>query len=107
MAITLGKAGSGVPTVAGDNIVSASLTTEADVIDVTSRSTSSDGNPAYREYKVGLTSETWEIECYDPTGVLTSLQAQLVSGAYGVMSVSENVNLDGPVTYTLSLRKGG
>jgi hypothetical protein len=106
MAITLGKAGSGAPTVAGDNIISADLVEEADVIEITSRSTSSDGNPAYREYQVGLTSETWEIECYDPTGVLTSLQAQLTSGSYGVMSVAENVNLDGPVTYTLSLRKG-
>jgi hypothetical protein len=105
MAITLGKAGSGAPSF-GTNIVSANLVEEADVIDVTSRSTGSDGNPTYREYKVGLTSETWEIECYDPTGVLTSLEAQLTGNSFGVTSVSENVNLDGPVTYTVTLRKG-
>lgn len=105
MAVTLGKAGTGAPSF-GDNIVSANLVTEADVIDVTSRSTGSDGNPTYREYQVGLTSETWELECYDPTGIITSLEGQLTTGSFGVMNVSENVNLDGPVTYTVTLRKG-
>jgi len=105
MAVTLGKEGTGAPSF-GDNIVSASLVTEADVIDITSRSVGITEDPDYREYKTGLTSETWEIECYDPTGIVADLETAMVTGSFGVMNVSENVNLDGPVTYTVTLRKG-
>lgn len=105
MAITLGKAGSNAPSF-GDNIVSASFTTEADVIDITSRSTDSSANPSYREFKAGLEAESWEIECYDPTGLVSQLTTQLTADSFGVVSVSENITLDGPNTYTVTIRKG-
>jgi len=105
MAITLGKAATGAPSV-GDNIISATKNDEADVIDITSRTTDGTANPSYREFDVGLTSSTWEIECYDPTGLLGDLTSQLSAGTYGVVSVSENITLDGPNTYTVTLRQG-
>ena len=105
MAITLGKAGTGAPNF-GDNIISATKNDEADVIDITSRSTDNSANPAYREFDVGLPSSTWEIECYDPTGLLSDLTTQLSDDTYGVVSVSENITLDGPNTYTVTLRQG-
>jgi len=105
MAITLGKAGTGAPSF-GDNIISATKNDETDVIDITSRTTDNSANPSYREFDVGLPSSTWEIECYDPDGLVAGLVAQLTDGSYGVVSVSENINLDGPVTYTVTLRQG-
>jgi len=105
MAITLGKAGTGAPSF-GDNIISATKNDETDVIDITSRTTDSSANPSYREFDTGLKSSTWEIECYDPTGLLTSLTEQLTDDTYGVVSVSENITLDGPNTYTVTLRQG-
>jgi len=105
MAITLGKAASGAPSVGG-NIISATKNDETDVIDITNRTDDSSGNASYRVFDVGLPSSTWEIECYDPGGLLSDLTSQLTDGSYGVVSVSENINLDGPVTYTVTLRQG-
>ena len=105
MAITLGKAGTGAPSF-GDNIISATKNDETDVIDITSRTTDGTANPSYREFDTGLESSTWEIECYDPSGLMSDLTTQLSDGSYGVVSVSENITLDGPNTYTVTLRQG-
>jgi len=105
MAVTLGKAGTGAPSF-GDNVISATKTEEAPAIDITSRSTDSSANPAYREFKTGIKAENWEIECYDPTGLVSELTTQLTDDTFGVVSVSENITIDGPNTYTVTIRKG-
>jgi hypothetical protein len=46
----------------------------------------------------------WEIECHDATGLVTSLTTNAASG-FTVMSVTENVSIDGAVTYTVTARE--
>ena len=106
MAIALGKDGAAPPI--GDNVISATYTEETEVVDVSNRDNvgGTAGNPGYRAYMAGLTSKTWEIECHDPDGLVTSLEGQLASDSFGVMSISENISIDGAVTYTVMLREG-
>lgn len=106
MAISLGKDGAAPPFGAG--VISASYTEEQEVIDVTNRSNcgGSAGAPGYKANMAGFTTKTWEIECHDPDGVITSLQAQAASGAFSVMSVTENIGVDGAVTYTITAKEG-
>jgi hypothetical protein len=106
MAIALGKDGSAPPFGAG--IISASYTEDQEVVDVTNRDNcgGSTGAPGYKANMAGFTTRTWEVECHDATGVITSLQAQATSGQFSVMSVSENISVDGAVTYTLTIKEG-
>jgi hypothetical protein len=55
--------------------------------------------------KAGFVTKTWEIECHDPDGLLTSLNAAGTSGSFTVMSVSENIGIDGAVTYSVTLKE--
>lgn len=106
MAITLGKDGTTPPF--GTDIISATLTEEKEVVDVTNRSNmgGSTGNPGYRAYKAGLTSKTWEIECHDATGLITALETNTPGGdGYIVMGVTENISIDGAVTFTVTARE--
>jgi hypothetical protein len=111
MAITLGKDGTGIPTPTGGNaiegIISATYTEECETIDISNRSNigGSSGAPGRKVSKAGFVTKTWEIECHDPDGLLTSLNAAGTSGSYSVMSVSENVSIDGAVTYSVSLKE--
>lgn len=106
MAISLGKDGSAPPF--GDGIISASYTEEQEVIDVTNRSNcgGSAGNPGYKANMAGFTTKTWEIECHDPNSVITSLEAQCAAGQFSVMSVTENIGVDGAVTFTITAKEG-
>lgn len=103
MAIGLGKDGSAPPF--GTDIISATYTEECEVIDVTNRSNQggSSGAAGYRAYEAGFKTKTWEIECHDAS----SLTSSLVSNGSGfqVMSVTENISIDGAVTFTVSLRE--
>lgn len=104
MSIVLGKDGDAPPF--GVDIISATYTEEMEQIDVTNRTNKggSTGSPGYRAYQAGFKTKTWEIECHDATGLLTSLQANAATG-FTVMSVTENVSIDGAVTFTVTARE--
>lgn len=106
MAISLGKDGEAPPF--GTGIISATFTTEQELVDVTNRDNvgGTTGNPGYRCNRAGFKSETWEIECHDPAGLETALMAQAADGVWTVMSIAENVAVDGATTFTVTCRKG-
>jgi hypothetical protein len=105
MAISLGKDSSAPPV--GEGIISATFTEECEMIDVSNRSNigGSAGAPGRKVSKAGFVTKTWEIECHDPDGLITSLNAAGTSGSYSVMSVSENISIDGAVTYNVTLKE--
>jgi len=111
MAITLGKdGGTAIPAVGGvtvGSVISATFTDERELIDVTNRTNigGSAGAPGYRVQVGGFRTRTWEIETHDPTSLITALEAAPASGQYTVMSVVENVTLDGAVTYTVTAKE--
>jgi hypothetical protein len=106
MAITLGKDGSAPPF--GTDVISATYTEEVEIIDVTNRTNKggTSGNPGFRAYKSGLTSKLWEIECHNATGLLTALQSNTPTSNFLVMGITENISIDGAVTYTVTAREG-
>lgn len=105
MAITLGKDGSAPPL--GTSVISASYTEEVEVVDITNRSNigGSAGAPGYRKQDNGFVSRTWEIECHSPTALVASLEANTDNG-WTVMSLTENISIEGAVTYTITAREG-
>lgn len=105
MAITLGKDGSAPPF--GTDVISATYTEETEVIDVSNRGNvgGTAGHPGYRAYEAGLTSKTWEIECHDATALITALETNTPTSNFIVMSVTENVSIDGAVTFTVTARE--
>jgi len=105
MAISLGKDSSAPPV--GEGIISATFTEECETIDISNRSNigGSAGAPGRKVAKAGFVTKTWEIECHDPDGLISSLTAAGTSGSYSVMSVSENISIDGAVTYNVSLKE--
>lgn len=104
MAIVLGKNGTAPPF--GADVISATYTEEAEVIDITNRSNAGTG-VGYRQFKVGFTSRQWEIECHDATGVMNQLTSNTAQDDFIVMNVTENIGIDGAVTYTITAREGG
>ena len=104
MAIALGKDGAAPPL--GADVISATYTEECEVVDCTNRGNEGGASAVagYRAYKAGFKTKMWEIECHDPSGLITSLTAN-TAGSFTVMSVSENISIDGAVTYTVSLRE--
>lgn len=105
MAIALGKDGSAPPF--GIDIISATYTEECEVIDVTNRGNEggASGAAGYRAYEAGLKTKTWEIECHDASGVVASLTANSATSGFTVMSVTENISIDGAVTFTVTARE--
>jgi len=105
MAITLGKDASSAPPF-GAGIISASYTEECETIDISNRSNiaGSAGAPGKKAYSAGFLTKTWEIECHDATGLITSLEASATSG-FSVMSVTENIGVDGAVTYNVTAKE--
>lgn len=103
MAITLGKDGSAPPFGAG--IISATYTQECETVDVSNRSNigGSSGGPGRKVAKAGFVTKTWEIECHDPTALITSLEA--AGSGFSVMSVGENIKVDGAVTFTVTAKE--
>jgi hypothetical protein len=102
MAITMGRAG-GAPTggSSATGIISVTWTQEAESIDVTHRGTVTTG-PYYKAATGGFVTRTAEIECLDATAVVTALHA--AGSGYTVMSVTENQPLDGPVTFSITVK---
>lgn len=106
MAITLGKNASAPPAVATE-IISATYTEEAEQIEVSNRSNVGTGAIGHRKYRTGFVSKTWEIECHDATGVIAKLESNTATSSFIVMGVTENVGIDGAVTFTVTAREGG
>lgn len=104
MGIALGKAGTAPPF--GVDVISATYTEEAEVIDITNRTNAGTG-VGYRQFKVGFTSKLWEIECHDAGSVISQLTSNTATSNFVVMGVTENINIDGPVTFTITAREGG
>jgi hypothetical protein len=107
MAIALGKVGTAPPF--GTDIISATYTEECEAIDVTNRTNAggSGTTPGFREHMAGFQSRTWEIECHDASGLVTALNTNAATSDYIVMGVTENVSIDGAVTFTVTCREGG
>jgi hypothetical protein len=105
MAISLGKDASAPPF--GEGIISATFTEECETIDISNRSNigGSSGAPGRKVSKAGFVTKTWEIECHDPDGLITSLNAAGTSGSFSIMSVTENVSIDGAVTYNVTAKE--
>jgi hypothetical protein len=104
MSIALGKDGAAPPF--GTDIISASYTEECEVVDVTNRTNEggASGSAGYRAYKAGFKTKMWEIECHDASGLVAGLTTNAASG-FTVMSVTENVSIDGAVTFTVTARE--
>ena len=105
MAITLGKDGSAPPF--GTDIISATYTEECELIDVTNRTNKggSTGNPGFRANAAGFKTKMWEIECHDATGLVAALGTNTATSNFIVMSVAENISIDGAVTFTVTARE--
>lgn len=101
MAITLGKSGSAPPF--GADIISATYTEECETIDVSNRTNVGTG-VGRKAFQAGFITKTWEIECHDPSGVITELEDAAPTG-FTVMSVSENISVDGAVTFTVTVKE--
>lgn len=103
MAITLGKNGSAPPF--GTDVISATYTEECETVDVTNRSNNGATGTAagYRAFKAGFTTKMWEIECHDASGLVASLTSN--GSSFQVMSVTENISIDGAKTFNVTLRE--
>lgn len=106
MAITLGKDGAAPPF--GVDIISATFTEECEVIDVTNRTNEGGaaGAAGYKANKAGFKTQMWEIECHDASGLITALETNTATSNFIVMGVTENISIDGAVTFTVSARRG-
>lgn len=104
MAVTLGRSGT-LSAPYGTNIISVTKTTEAEAVDVSNRSNTTGG---YKVAQAGFKAVTWEIECHNPGTAIASLQnaAEGATGAVTVISVTENINVDGAVTFTITAKGG-
>jgi selenophosphate synthase len=105
MAITLGKDSLNTPPF-GTGIISATFTQECETIDISNRENavgSSPGLPGYKASKAGFVTKTWEIECHDATGLVTALTTDVTG--WTVMGVTENISIDGAVTYTVTAKE--
>lgn len=102
MAITLGKDASDTPPF-GAGIISATYTEECETIDVSNRDNVGTG-VGKKTFLAGFTTKTWEIECHDATSVIQALDDADPSG-FTVMSCSENIGIDGAVTYSLTVKE--
>jgi hypothetical protein len=100
MAISLGRS-AGAPPVGG-GIISASYTEECEVVDISNRSNTSGG---YKAGQAGFTTKTWEIECHDGASLASALTGGGTAGSFNVMSVTENISVDGAVTYSVTAKE--
>ena len=102
MAVTLGRNGS-LSAPYGSNIINITKTVETEAVDVSNRSNTAGG---YKVSQAGFKSVTWEIECHDPGVAMTDLMDANTDGGVTVTNVTENINVDGAVTYTITAKGG-
>jgi hypothetical protein len=104
MAIALGKDAASSPPF-GTGIISATYTEECETIDISNRANigGSAGAPGRKVARAGFVTKTWEIECHDATSLVTSLEA--AGSGFTVMSVTENIGIDGAVTFNVTAKE--
>jgi hypothetical protein len=104
MAISLGRDASSAPPF-GTGIISATYTETCETIDVSNRANvgGSAGAPGKKVAKAGFVTKTWEIECHDPTSLISNLEA--AGSSFSVMSVTENIGIDGAVTFNVTAKE--
>ena len=102
MAVPLGRSGS-LSAPYGGNIISVTKTVESEAVDISNRSNTSAG---YRVSRAGFKAVTWEIECHDPGTAMTDLLDANADNGATVTSVTENISVDGAVTFTITVRGG-
>ena len=102
MAVTLGRNGS-LSAPYGANIINVTKTVEMETIDVSNRGNTTGG---YKVFQPGFTMTTWEIECHDPAGAISALTSSTTGTTVTVMSVTENISVDGAVTFTITAKGG-
>lgn len=100
MAIALGRNGTAPPV--GSNVISASYTEETETVDISNRVNTTGG---FKAMKAGFTTKTWEIECHDAGSLITDLTGAGTDGQFNVMSVTENISVDGAVTYSVTAKQ--
>ena len=100
MAIALGRSGTTPPI--GSNIISATYTEETETIDISNRSNVTGG---FKASKSGFTVRTWEIECHDAGSLASDLVGAGTEGSFNVMSVTENIAIDGAVTFSVTAKQ--
>lgn len=104
MAITLGRDG-GTPT--GHNgasgIISVTWSREAEAIDISHRGLVSASGVSYKAATGGFVTRSGQIECLDAKNVISALSS--AGTGFIVTSVSESQPLDGPVTFTLTVKQ--
>lgn len=100
MAIALGRNGTAPPV--GSNVISASYTEETETVDISNRTNTTGG---FKAMKTGFTTKTWEIECHDAGSLITDLTGAGTEGSFNVMSVTENIAVDGAVTYSVTAKQ--
>jgi len=108
MAITLGSQPASAPPFVStfcEGIISATYTQECETIDISNRANvgGTAGAPGRKVAKAGFLTKTWEIECHDPDGLATSLAAAGTS--WSIVSITENIPIDGAVTYSVSVKE--
>lgn len=101
MAIVLGKDGAAPPF--GTGIISVTKTEECETIDITNRANAG-GGAGRKSFLAGFVTRTFEVECHDATGVIASLEQAAPTG-FTVMSVTENIGIDGAITFSLSIKE--
>jgi hypothetical protein len=102
MAVTLGRSGT-LSAPYGSNIINVTKTVESEAVDVSNRSNTSGG---YKVSQAGFKAVTWEIECHNPGAAMTDLLDANADNGATVTSVTENINVDGAVTYTITVKGG-
>jgi hypothetical protein len=102
-AIQLGRDAAAPPFCEG--IISATYTEECETVDVSNRSNvgGTSGAPGRKVSRAGYVTKTWEIECHDPDGLTASLNA--AGSGFSIMSVSENISVEGAVTYSVTAKE--
>lgn len=102
MAITLGRNGT-LTAPYGSNIINITKTVETEAVDISNRSNTSGG---YKVSAAGFKNVTWEVECHDPGTAMTDLLDANADGSVTVTNVTENIGVDGAVTYTITAKGG-
>lgn len=102
MAVTLGRNGS-LSAPFGGNIINVTKTVETEAVDVSNRANTTGG---YKVSQAGFKSVTWEIECHDPDLAMTDLMDANTDGGCTVTNVTENIGVDGAVTFTITAKGG-
>lgn len=86
----------------GTGVISATYTEECELVDISNRDNAGDGL-GHKINAAGFITKTWEIECHEGSSALASLLAD--GTGFQVMSMTENISIDGAKTYSLTVKE--